>query len=217
MKKPITIDNYKKLLFSKIISEDHVNIEDAEKEFFFDIIIPFDEEMSSLEESTMYINRLVYKLYTLPTAKREEFIDYQILKYGNHAQTWLKEIDGMLNDYSEEINTYKSNLVNDYRTIISQRLKFRVGIPLLVWNYNDIDLYILTKALYLIKAIDTDTEHPANQNTIEYAFSTLFGMEEKAKDASRKLTSLKERSLGYIDFMEKLKEVWDIYREEKTK
>lgn len=214
MKKQITIDNYKNLTFTKIIYEHSAGPGDEKNKY--DILMPIDDELSEESENSIYINELIYKMFTLPTINREQFIDYQISLYDNNSQQWLKEIDGMLNDYSEKINSYQNFLAEDFRAIIQQRVHFPTRLPELTWNFSDLDLFILTKALYLIKAIDTDKEHPANQNTIEMIFSKLFKIEEKAKDASRKLSSLKERKPGYIDFMQKLNEAWEKYRLEKT-
>ena len=225
MKKPITIDNYKNLTFSKIICEYYAGSGDEKNQY--DILMPIDEEIYSnlaeeeihkieIERSTLYINQLLRKFEETKKIDREDFINYQIKKYGKASKDWMYEVFDFLEDYEDDINKERPGLANDFKDLIDiklNRLPQRFSSRLR-WNtesFTETDFLVLTKALFNLKAVVRIDDKKVTQKEVNITLEKAFNIYVKNKGKKLNSACITETHKRKKAFVLKLYEVWKQY------
>jgi len=214
MKKPITIDNYKKLLFSKIICEYYAGSGDDKN--VYDILMPIDDELTEVEESTIYFNQLLRKFEEISKSKREDFINYQIKKYGKLAEDWMFQLYEFLDEYENDINTIRPKMANEFKELVDQGLKKKkTSVSNLKWNSSKTDFVVLTKALFMNNSIERIDGKKMTQKEIDTTFERFLNVEYEYKEDL--LVSAKRIKIEANNFLTKLRCAWQEYVVEKSK
>lgn len=214
MKKPITIDNYKKLTFSTIICEYYGGPGDDKNEY--DILMPIDDELTEIEESTIYFNQLLGKFEELKKQERTSFLNYQIKKYGKLSKDWMLEVYEFLDEYENDINAIRPKMADELKGIIDQNLRNKKNIVSnLKWASSDTDFVVLTKALLTNKSIVRIDGKKLTQKEIDLIFEQFLNVEVKYKKDL--LVSAKRLKIEANNFITKLRGAWEDYVNSKLK
>ena len=214
MKKPITIDNYKNLTFSKIICEYYAGSGDEKNQY--DILMPIDDELSELEVSTIYFNQLLGKFEGLKKEERIAFINYQINQYGSEAMDWLLELYEFLDEYDNDINAKRPKMADDFKIIIDQRLKkTKSRVSNLIWVSSDTDFVVLTKALLMNNSIKRIDGKKITQKEIDLTFERFLNVEYEYREDL--VGSARKIKIESNNFLTKLRQAWQNYVDNKLK
>lgn len=223
MKKPITIDNYKNLTFSRIISEHSAGPGDNKNKY--DILMPIDEETYinlpeeeihniDIKKSTIYFNQLLRKFEETKKIDRENFIQYQIKIYGEYSKDWLFEVYDFLDEYEKDINSTRPQMTEEFKEIIDKHInKSKVSLSNLVWASTETDLVVLTKALLTNNSIIRKDGKKLHQKELDLAFEQFLNIEVKYKKDL--LVSAKRLKNEHNNFLTKLRQAWQNYVDSK--
>ena len=231
MKKPITIYNYKNLIFSKIIFEHSAGQGDDKSKY--DILMPINEETYvhlpkeeihniNVEKSTIYFNQLLRKFDETKKADREELLNYQAKKYGKSSKDWMYEVYDFLEEYENDINEERPNLANDFKDLIDIKLnrlpqKFSSR---LTWNnecFTDTDFLVLTKALFNINAVIRIDGKKITQKEVNDTLEKMLNFHVKSKGKKLNSVCITETHQRKKAFTLRLHEVWQQYVINKLK
>ncbi|EFK59654.1 hypothetical protein U0038_01835 [Sphingobacterium spiritivorum] len=214
MKKPITIDNYKKLLFSKIICDYYAGPGDDKN--VYDILMPIDDELTEIEESTIYFNQLLRMFEGIKKSQREDFVDYQVKKYGTLSEDWMFEVYNFLDEYENDINAIRPKMANEFKGVIDQKLRNKKKLlSNLKWASSETDFVVLTKALLTNNSIERTDGKKLYQKELDLVFEQFLNVEIKYKKDL--LTSAKRMKIESNNFITKLREAWQTYINSKLK
>lgn len=219
MKKPITIDNYKNLTFSKIICEYYAGPGDEKNQY--DILMPIDEDVYSslsaeeihkveIERSSLYFNQLLRKFEELRNVDRERFIEFQLMNFGKLSQNWMFEVYDFLDEYENDINSIRPKMAEEFKEMIDVHLKrTKVSLSNLKWEASDTDFVVLTKALLRSESIKRTDGKKLYQKELDLAFEQFLNVEVKYKKDL--LGSAKRMKIETNNFLTKLRQAWQAY------
>lgn len=208
MKKPITIDNYKKLLFSKIICEYYGGPGDDKNKY--DILMPINDELTEIEESTIYFNQLLGKFEELKKEDRTSFLNYQIKKYGKLSKDWMLEVYEFLDEYENDINAVRPKMADNFKDMIDIPLRrIKVSLSNLKWTSSETDFVVLTKALLTNNSLERVDGKKLYQKEVDLIFEQFLNVNVKHKKTL--LGSAKRLKIESNNFLTKLRQAWQSY------